>query len=122
MGLSYLSSITSHFLNVLRDGELQCVAQPNFNALSNIVNALGTFPTALVNNLLHRFGKRFQRVEKRCNAFSMHFRLISYAQGNGYKTPERRLVLLTIVDYMSPSEFSFSIKLTAFFKFYISQF
>ena len=72
MGLSYLSSITSHFLNVLRDGELQCVAQPNFNALSNIVNALGTFPTAFVNNFLQRIGKRFQWVEKR-NAFSMRF-------------------------------------------------
>ena len=105
MGLFYLSSITSHFLNVLRDSDLQCVAQPNFNALSNIVNALGAFLMAFVNNLLQRVGKRFQRVEKRCNSFSMHFRLISYAQGSSYKTPERRLVLLTIVDCMSPSEF-----------------
>ena len=37
--------------------------QPNFNPLSNVANAFGNNYSAL----------HFQQVEKRCNAFSMHF-------------------------------------------------
>ena len=46
-----------------------CFVQPNFNLLSNVANAFTNSYSAL----------RFQQVEKRCNVFSMHFRLISYA-------------------------------------------
>ena len=66
MGLSYLSSITSQLLNVLHwmvfnlfnfycvtvktIWSLQCVVQPSFNPLSNVVNALGNIANAFENN------------------------------------------------------------------------
>ena len=83
MGLSYLSSITSHFLNVLHwmvfDLIFYCVTV-NCNALFNQISThCRTLPTHSKIITV-----RFQWVEKRCNAFSMHFsmhfRLISYAE------------------------------------------
>ena len=71
MSLSYLSPITSHFLNVLHwmvfdlifhRVTVNCNAFNQINPLSNVANAFENNITA-----------RLQWVEKRCNAFSMHF-------------------------------------------------
>ena len=95
MGLSYLSSITSHFVNILycmvfnffycvtvkiMIWSLLYIVQPNFNALSNVAKAFGNIANAFENN--------YSALESVSNGFKSvtHFQSIFQHIFNAFST------------------------------------